>query len=179
MNILKPIRIIGRNTTRRNMVRRSTVKRGWNLETRPARLFRDSDRDGVADVFDCQPRNKRRQDGKIGNIQQPSSGGRIANMANPAAVYARNQGYGYNIITDSSGNQSGQVTLPGGQVVDEWSLFRQTHPTPSPQPGPPGPKPPLQQSQQQQFLPTKSPSDSSQPKQSVFRKIRMQGGYYQ
>jgi hypothetical protein len=33
-----------------------------NIETRPARLFRDSDRDGVANVFDCQPFNRRRQD---------------------------------------------------------------------------------------------------------------------
>ena len=38
------------------------VKQGWALETRPSQLFRDSDRDGVADVFDCQPNNRRRQD---------------------------------------------------------------------------------------------------------------------
>ena len=28
----------------------------------PAKLFADSDRDGVANVFDCQPHNPRRQD---------------------------------------------------------------------------------------------------------------------
>ena len=42
------------------------MKRRWfNLETRPSRLFgdRDRDRDGVANVFDCQPNNRRRQDG--------------------------------------------------------------------------------------------------------------------
>jgi hypothetical protein len=42
---------------------RQTMKRRWfNLETRPSRLFGDKDRDGVANVFDCQPRNRRRQD---------------------------------------------------------------------------------------------------------------------
>ena len=40
------------------------MKRRWfNLETRPSRLFGDKDRDGVANVFDCQPNNRRRQDG--------------------------------------------------------------------------------------------------------------------
>jgi len=31
-------------------------------EVRPARIFADYDKDGVANVFDCQPRNPRRQD---------------------------------------------------------------------------------------------------------------------
>jgi len=35
-----------------------------NIETRPVKLFADRDRDGVANVFDCQPRNPRRQDKK-------------------------------------------------------------------------------------------------------------------
>ena len=38
----------------------------WKVKSRdkvsPARLFADSDRDGVANVFDCRPFNKRRQD---------------------------------------------------------------------------------------------------------------------
>jgi len=43
---------------------KQTMKRRWfNIETRPSRLFGDRDRDGVANVFDCQPRNPRRQDG--------------------------------------------------------------------------------------------------------------------
>jgi len=32
------------------------------LETRPIKLFADTDRDGVMNVFDCQPFNKRKQD---------------------------------------------------------------------------------------------------------------------
>ena len=35
-------------------------------EVRPSRLFADDDRDGVANVFDCQPRNRRRQDDRYG-----------------------------------------------------------------------------------------------------------------
>ena len=38
----------------------------WKVKARdkvsPARLFADTDRDGVANVFDCQPFNNRRQD---------------------------------------------------------------------------------------------------------------------
>lgn len=45
-------------------------------------------------------------------------------MPNPAAVYAQQQGYGYKIINDAQGNQSGIVTLPSGQQIDEWELFR-------------------------------------------------------
>jgi hypothetical protein len=45
---------------------KQTMKRRWfNLETRPVKLFGDKDRDGVANVFDCQPRNPRRQDKSI------------------------------------------------------------------------------------------------------------------
>jgi hypothetical protein len=32
------------------------------LEIRPSRLFADYDRDGVANIFDCRPRNRFRQD---------------------------------------------------------------------------------------------------------------------
>jgi hypothetical protein len=37
---------------------------------KPAGLFADSDRDGVPNVFDCQPHNKRKQD-----VRAPMSGG--------------------------------------------------------------------------------------------------------
>ena len=35
----------------------------WNTR----KLFADDDKDGVSNVFDCQPRNPRRQDGEWGN----------------------------------------------------------------------------------------------------------------
>ena len=41
----------------------------WKVKARdkvsPARLFADTDRDGVANVFDCRPRNPRRQDNLV------------------------------------------------------------------------------------------------------------------
>ena len=39
-------------------------------EVRPARIFADRDRDGVANVFDCQPRNPRKQDSGFGDINK-------------------------------------------------------------------------------------------------------------
>ena len=43
----------------------------WKVKARdkvsPARLFADTDRDGVANVFDCRPRNPRRQDDNNGS----------------------------------------------------------------------------------------------------------------
>ena len=38
-------------------------------EVRPARIFADRDRDGVANVFDCQPRNPRKQDSDWGDSE--------------------------------------------------------------------------------------------------------------
>lgn len=37
----------------------------WNTK----KLFADDDRDGVANVFDCQPHNRRKQDGEWGNAE--------------------------------------------------------------------------------------------------------------
>jgi putative hemolysin len=59
-----------------------------------------------------------------------------SSIANPAAVYAVQQGYGYQIVTDPDGSQHGVVTLPSGEQREEWELFRETHPiSPSPSPG--------------------------------------------
>jgi hypothetical protein len=59
------VNLIVRLTQRRIGLQRSSTKpkakRWFNLETRPAKLFKDTDRDGVADVFDCRPRNSKKQ----------------------------------------------------------------------------------------------------------------------
>jgi hypothetical protein len=44
-----------------NMFKRAPM----NIETRPSKLFMDSDRDGVANVFDCQPYNRFKQDVQV------------------------------------------------------------------------------------------------------------------
>jgi len=61
------------------------------------------------------------------NPTDPTEKPLIGGIGNPAAVYAQQQGYGYQIVNDAQGNQSGQVTLPSGQQVDEWTLYRQDH----------------------------------------------------
>jgi putative hemolysin len=49
----------------------------------------------------------------------------MANMANPSAVWAKQQGYNYEITTDALGNQSGVVNIPGQGQVDAWSAYKQ------------------------------------------------------
>ena len=45
---------------------RANISKTWGIKSRdkvmPNKLFADSDRDGVPNVFDCRPNNKRRQD---------------------------------------------------------------------------------------------------------------------
>ena len=45
-------------------------------------------------------------------------------MANPASVYAYQQGLPVTIINTSQGQQ-GIVTLPNGTTMDEWDYYRQ------------------------------------------------------
>ena len=50
---------------------KKTINKKWfgrvsKIETRPSKIFADRDRDGVANVFDCQPNNPRKQDRQIG-----------------------------------------------------------------------------------------------------------------
>ena len=61
---------------------------------------------------------------------------------NPAATYAVNQGLGFEIKSDSKGNQYGEVTLRDGTKMDEWTYYRQNYKPPTPRPRPkPRPKP--------------------------------------
>jgi len=62
-----------------------------------------------------------------------------AGKANPAAVYAKEQGLEYEVRTDSTGGQYGVVTLPGGEERDAWEYYREHH-KPSPPSEIPGEK---------------------------------------
>ncbi|KQC03570.1 MAG: hypothetical protein APR53_00975 [Methanoculleus sp. SDB] len=55
-------------------------------------------------------------------------GGPSAGLANPAAVYCTEMGYGYEIRTDAAGNQYGVCILPDGTERDEWEVYREAHP---------------------------------------------------
>jgi len=45
-------------------------------------------------------------------------------IANPAAVYCKELGYEYKIITDSEGGQRGVCILPDNTICDEWEFFK-------------------------------------------------------
>ena len=49
------------------------------------------------------------------------------NMANPAAVFAQQQGLKSDIVTAPDGSQSGWITLPSGQRVNQWVYFRENY----------------------------------------------------
>lgn len=53
-----------------------------------------------------------------------STGTHQANMANPASVYCKEQGYRLEIHTDADGNQAGYCLFPDGSECDEWAYFR-------------------------------------------------------
>ncbi len=65
-------------------------------------------------------------------------GGMVIGMPNPAAAYAEEMGYGYEIRTDEQGNQYGVVILPDGTERDEWELYYETHPQGGDDVGQPG-----------------------------------------
>ncbi len=48
-------------------------------------------------------------------------------MANPASVYCVEKGGRVEIVKDAAGNQSGMCHLPGGEVIEEWALYRRDH----------------------------------------------------
>ena len=47
-------------------------------------------------------------------------------MANPASVYCEKIG-GKLEIVDSLAGQIGNCTLPSGEIVEEWTLYRRDH----------------------------------------------------
>jgi putative hemolysin len=50
-------------------------------------------------------------------------------MANPAAVYCQQRG-GERVPVQSPQGVRTECKLPGGEVIDEWALWRRDHPTP-------------------------------------------------
>ena len=54
------------------------------------------------------------------------SGAPIAGMANPAAVFVKSLGYGYEIRSGPDG-EYGVAILPDGTEIEEWELYRQHH----------------------------------------------------
>ncbi|MFZ4832991.1 DUF333 domain-containing protein [Rouxiella sp. Mn2063] len=47
----------------------------------------------------------------------------VAGMANPASVHCINRGGKLDIVKTSDG-EAGYCTLPSGERIDEWTLFR-------------------------------------------------------
>lgn len=48
-------------------------------------------------------------------------------MANPAAVYCKQKGGALIAVQTPQGTRS-DCKLPGGEVIDEWALWRRDHP---------------------------------------------------
>mgnify|MGYP000856096760 FL=1 len=51
-------------------------------------------------------------------------------MANPASVYCLDKG-GEQIPVQSPQGVRTECKLPGGEVIDEWDLYRRDHPQPA------------------------------------------------
>jgi len=50
-----------------------------------------------------------------------------AQMANPASVYCQQLGGKLEIAKGKDGGEVGYCTLPGGERIEEWELFRRDH----------------------------------------------------
>jgi len=48
-------------------------------------------------------------------------------LANPASVYCRQAGGKLEIVKDKDGGEAGYCTLPSGERIEEWALFRRDH----------------------------------------------------
>ncbi len=46
------------------------------------------------------------------------------NIANPASVYCKQQGYQSKIVTAADGSQGGLCIFPDGGSCDEWAYYR-------------------------------------------------------
>jgi len=51
-----------------------------------------------------------------------------AQMANPASVYCGKLGGKLDIVKGPDGGEVGYCSLPGGERIEEWALFRRDHP---------------------------------------------------
>lgn len=54
----------------------------------------------------------------------------VIGMANPASVYCLNKG-GEQVPVQSPQGSSHGVQVAGGEVIDEWALYRRDHPQPA------------------------------------------------
>jgi len=54
----------------------------------------------------------------------------VIGMANPASVYCLNKG-GEQVPVQSPQGVRTECKLPGGEVIDEWALYRRDHPQPA------------------------------------------------
>ena len=50
-----------------------------------------------------------------------------AQMANPASVYCGQLGGKLEIVKGPDGGEAGYCTLPSGERIEEWALFRRDH----------------------------------------------------
>ena len=54
----------------------------------------------------------------------------VIGMANPASVYCLEKG-GEQVPVQSPQGVRTECKLPGGEVIDEWTLYRREHPQPA------------------------------------------------
>ena len=84
---------------------------------KPVQLFKDSDKDGVANVFDCKPFNKRKQD-----VLSPMSGGNPMHEMLQRKEYSRQQGAYRNQLEEAQridlANQKEYLKLQEDQLAE-------------------------------------------------------------
>lgn len=60
------------------------------------------------------------------HTELPAKPGQVG-MANPASVYCTKLGGKLDIVKEKDG-EVGYCTLPSGERIEEWALFRRDHP---------------------------------------------------
>jgi len=58
---------------------------------------------------------------------EPAAPAGTVGLANPASVYCQQRGGKLEIVKDKDGGEVGYCTLPGGERIEEWALFRRDH----------------------------------------------------